>query len=104
MLPQDIGLPLHVPGTWTLELSASTAVGTQPGASTTFLVENADGTQPSVPGAATGTTLPGVPVVGHGRRPDEHAGPVRHHRATDDPPRAPPATDRAGRLDTVGRP
>jgi putative copper export protein/methionine-rich copper-binding protein CopC len=63
VLPQDVGIPFQVPGTWTLVLSASTAVGTQPGATTTFLVENGDGTQPSVPGAPTGTTLPSAPVV-----------------------------------------
>jgi hypothetical protein len=52
-----------VPGTWTLVLSATTAVGTQPGASTTFLVENGDGSQPSVPGAPVGSTVPGASVV-----------------------------------------
>jgi putative copper export protein/methionine-rich copper-binding protein CopC len=63
VLPQDKGLPFDVPGTWTLVLSATTAVGTQPGASTTFLVENGDGSQPSVPGAPVGSTVPGASVV-----------------------------------------
>jgi len=57
VLPTDKGIPFGVPGTWTLELSGSTALGTQPGARATFVVDNADGTQVSVP-ATTGSTVP----------------------------------------------
>lgn len=56
VLTIDNGIPLLTPGTWTLELIASTTTGTQPGAQRTFLVENADGSQPSIP--ASGTTQP----------------------------------------------
>jgi copper transport protein len=61
VLPTDNGLPFGVAGTWTLELSASTALGTQPGAQATFLVDAADGTQVTTPGQPTATT-PGVSV------------------------------------------
>lgn len=62
VLTTDNGLPLNEAGTWTLELIASTTSGTQPGAQATFLVENADGTQPVIP--ATGSTVaPNVDVV-----------------------------------------
>jgi len=57
VLPTEIGLPFEVPGTWTLELSATTALGTQPGARSEFLVAPADGTVATDPGATT-TTLP----------------------------------------------
>jgi copper transport protein len=57
VLPTDKGIPFGVPGTWTLELSGSTALGTQPGARATFVVDNADGSQVSVP-ATTGSTVP----------------------------------------------
>jgi copper transport protein len=45
VLPIDKGIPFQVPGTWTLELSGSTALGTQPGARFTFLVGSEDGTE-----------------------------------------------------------
>jgi copper transport protein len=60
VLDDAVGLPFNVPGTWTLELIASTALGTQTGARTEFVVAAADGTTPTVPAA----TLPvGSPVV-----------------------------------------
>lgn len=54
------GLPLNAPGTWTLEVTASTATATLPGALQTFLVVNADGSQLSVPSQPT---LPSPSVV-----------------------------------------
>jgi hypothetical protein len=64
VLPTEIGLPFAVPGTWTLELSATTALGTQPGARATFPVAPADGTvQETVPGASTTTVPVQVSVV-----------------------------------------
>src|SRR4029079_3755753 len=57
VLPTDKGIPFGVPGQWTLELSGSTAQGTQPGAPATFVVDNTDGSQVSTPGS-TGSTVP----------------------------------------------
>ena len=45
VLPTDKGIPFGAAGTWTLEFSGSTALGTQPGARATFLVNPVDGTQ-----------------------------------------------------------
>lgn len=58
VLPTDKGIPFGVPGTWTLELSGSTAQGTQPGARYTFQVLNADGSSVTTPGV----TAPTIPV------------------------------------------
>ena len=65
--PEGGGIPLSVPGAWTLQVSATTPVGTSSGASTTFDVRAADGdlvtpgiastpTQPAVTAPATTTT------------------------------------------------
>jgi hypothetical protein len=61
VLPTDKGIPFGAAGTWTLELSASTAQGTQPGARATFLVDQPDGSEPITTGG--GGTTPG-PSVG----------------------------------------
>jgi copper transport protein len=45
------GLPFNVAGTWTLQLSASTAVGVLEDATTTFLITEADGSVPTIPPA-----------------------------------------------------
>jgi putative copper export protein/methionine-rich copper-binding protein CopC len=63
VLPTENGLPFGVAGTWTIELSASTATGTQPGAQATFLVDAADGTQVTTPGQPTSTIAVSVNVV-----------------------------------------
>ena len=51
------GLPFLVPGTWTLELSASTATGVLENATYTFLVRAADGSVVTIP-PATASTVP----------------------------------------------
>lgn len=61
VLPTEKGLPFGVGGTWTIELSGSTALGTQPGARATFVVDNADGTATGDTTAPQGTA-PSVPV------------------------------------------
>jgi putative copper export protein/methionine-rich copper-binding protein CopC len=62
VLPTENGIPFEVPGTWTIELVGSTAIGTQPGARATFVVASADaGTTGSIP---AGTTVPPQGSVG----------------------------------------
>ena len=63
VLPADKGIPFEVPGTWTLELSGSTALGTQPGARATFLVDNADGSDAGSPVGSTSSLPVQVTVV-----------------------------------------
>jgi putative copper export protein/methionine-rich copper-binding protein CopC len=63
VLPTDKGIPFAVPGTWTLELSGSTALGTQPGARFTFLVNPTDGTEITTPGSTASTPPVQVSVV-----------------------------------------
>jgi copper transport protein len=57
VLPTDIGLPFQVAGQWTIELIASTTLGSQPGARATFQVDPADGSTSSLP-STTSTTVP----------------------------------------------
>ena len=49
VLAIENGIPFRVAGTWQLKLDASTAQGTLEGATGTFVVFNADGSQPTVP-------------------------------------------------------
>jgi copper transport protein len=63
VLPTDKGIPFTVAGTWTLELSGSTALGTQPGARATFVVGSADGTEVQTPGSTTPTVPAQISVV-----------------------------------------
>ena len=58
VLPTDKGIPFEVAGTWTLELSGSTALGTQPGARATFLVNAADGSEVTTPAGSTASHVP----------------------------------------------
>jgi putative copper export protein/methionine-rich copper-binding protein CopC len=53
VLLTENGVPLGVPGTWTLEFSAGTAQGVLQGATNTFLVAAADGTIDTTPVTAT---------------------------------------------------
>ena len=50
------GLPFSVPGTWTLELSASTTTGVVENATYTFAVTDASGAFVTIP--PTGSTVP----------------------------------------------
>lgn len=72
VLLTENGLPLGVPGTWTLELSGATAQGVLQGAQNTFLVVAADGTVVSV--AETTTTLAGTVQTSVVQSPDNTAG------------------------------
>jgi copper transport protein len=63
VLPTDKGIPFEVAGTWTLELSGSTALGTQPGARFTFVVNPADGSEITTPGSTASTVPVAVTVV-----------------------------------------
>jgi uncharacterized membrane protein len=63
VLPTDKGIPFEVPGTWTLELSGSTAQGTQPGARATFVVSSVNGGAVSTPSTTTATVPVQVTVV-----------------------------------------
>lgn len=63
VLPTDKGIPFGAAGTWTLELSGSTALGTQPGARATFLVNAVDGTEITTPGSTASTVPVQVSVV-----------------------------------------
>ncbi len=53
----EVGIPFDAPGTWTIELIATTATGNQPGAKTTFAVNAADGTVSTIPDVSTTTPL-----------------------------------------------
>lgn len=53
VLDQSVGIPFDAPGSWTIALSASTATGFLDGASTTFLVTNADGSIETIPPVAS---------------------------------------------------
>ena len=53
----EVGIPFDAPGTWTIEMIATTATGNQPGAKTTFAVNAADGTVVTVPDVSTTTPL-----------------------------------------------
>lgn len=44
---EEIGLPISVPGTWTIQVDATTASGAVSSAPQTFVVSNVDGTSPS---------------------------------------------------------
>ncbi len=91
MLPTEIGLPFEVPGTWTLELIATTTLGTQPGASgPTFLVAHADGTVATDADADHARRLP-VEVNVVDRSTTD--GAVRHHHAADAPTSSTVAAD-----------
>ncbi|HEY5663202.1 MAG TPA: CopD family protein [Ilumatobacter sp.] len=57
ILDDSVGLPFVVPGTWTLELSASTASGVLEGATVTFAVTDENGDYVTIPPNA-----PAVPV------------------------------------------
>ena len=73
--PDDY-LPLDVPGAWTMQVSATTPAGNLPGANTSFIVRNADGSLPtsdigSLPSApavtaATTTTAPAAATTAAG--------------------------------------
>ncbi len=56
--PDDY-LPLEVSGAWTMQVTATTPAGNLPGATTTFIVRNADG---SLPSSDIGS-LPSAPAV-----------------------------------------
>jgi copper transport protein len=51
VLDDSVGLPFNVAGTWTIQLVASTAIGVQEGAETTFPITDADGNFPTIPPA-----------------------------------------------------
>lgn len=57
------GIPFRVPGTWELKLDASTALGTLDGATATFVVFNADGSESSVPPAGVVTAPAQVELI-----------------------------------------
>jgi hypothetical protein len=57
VLLTEIGVPLGVPGTWTLEFSAATGQGVLQGATNTFLITAADGSDDSTPDS-TSTSQP----------------------------------------------
>ncbi len=72
VLLTENGLPLGVPGTWTLEVSGATGQGVLQGAQNTFLVVSADGTVASV--VATTTTIAGTVQTSVVQSPDDTAG------------------------------
>ena len=72
VLLTENGLPLGVPGTWTLELSGATAQGVLQGAQNTFLVVAADGTIDT--SADTTTTIPAPVQTSVVESPDDTAG------------------------------
>lgn len=63
VLDSEVGLPFRVAGNWELKLSASTAQGTLEGATSTFVVFNADGTEPTVPPAGVITAPAQVELI-----------------------------------------
>ena len=72
VLLTENGLPLAVPGTWTLQLSGATTQGVLQGALNTFLVVAADGTVDT--SADTTTTLPPTVQTSVVTSPDNTAG------------------------------
>ena len=72
VLLTENGLPLGVPGTWTLELSGATGQGVLQGAQNTFLVVAADGTIDT--SVNTTTTVAGSVQTSVVQSPDDTAG------------------------------
>jgi copper transport protein len=62
VLPVEHGIPFGVAGDWTIELSASTGLGTN-SSQTTFVVTAADGSQTSTPQGTSPSVPVGVTVV-----------------------------------------
>ncbi len=56
VLDDSVGIPFDVAGVWTIELVASTTIGEQTGAATTFLVDSSDGSTVTAP--ISGTSVP----------------------------------------------
>lgn len=63
LLETEDGLPFRVGGTWTVRLSGSTALGTLDGATSTFVVLDADGSEVTVPTAVVDSSPAQVQLI-----------------------------------------
>ncbi|MEO6651679.1 MAG: CopD family protein [Ilumatobacteraceae bacterium] len=63
VLETENGLPFRVGGTWTIRLSGSTALGTLDGATSTFVVLDADGSEITVPVAVVDSSPAQVELI-----------------------------------------
>jgi copper transport protein len=63
ILDNSQGLPLNVPGTWTLQVFAATAQGVLDGAERTFALTDANGAFPTIPSAPQNTVDVQVEVI-----------------------------------------
>jgi len=63
LLKTEDGLPFRVGGTWTVRLSGSTAQGTLDGATSTFVVLDADGSEVTVPAAVVDSSPTQVELI-----------------------------------------
>lgn len=90
VLLNQFGLPFDAPGTWTIEMIASTATGTQPGARTTFAVTAAGGSTASIPAAST--TVPvAIQLIDQSTTSAPFATPAPTTTTTSMPTSAPPS-------------